>query len=186
MNDTNVVDLVKAQERDPASVPIRERVRRRIEVLNEWITSGIPDGKLASLPTSLRKAKDWSDETLGILPIGSPNDFTTKHVEWGRDVATIARLLTKLKQRHGRPNAKSGNRQPRPDSEPIKLMEAQLTEAVSQWHSAREEAIEQRNRADAEAIRVARLTETLTQKEAEVAELRRRLMQSGAGLRAID
>jgi hypothetical protein len=181
-----VRDLLQTPTGSKNEESVHERIRRRKVILREWLQSGIPQEALSALPTSLRQARDWDDQSLGISKIGSPNDFTTRHATWGQEVAEIARLLTQLRERYKQPSRR------RRASSQTAIIESntveskqQLVQAVSQWHSARSSHLAEKSRADALESRILALSEEVRKKEAELSELRRQLTDASVGLRAV-
>lgn len=164
----NVVEL---QLRAPS---LQSRVQRKREVLQQWLDKGIPHDKLTSLPRSLTEAREWKDPELGIHPIGSPNSFTTKHPDVGPDVEIIGGLLTKLREKVKRPSSKNRSAAKR-STISAKEIEQAMSALVSQWHMAREEARQQRVRAERAEKHRDLAREELRANEAELAELRRRV-----------
>jgi hypothetical protein len=153
---------------------LRSRVHRKREVLQQWLDKGIPHEKLASLPRSLTEARKWNDPSLGVYPIGSPNNFTTVHSDVGEDVEAISVLLTKLQEKLKRPAARKRSTPQKPAIS-VKDIEQAMSALISQWHMAREEARKQRVRAELAERHRDLAREELRAKEAENAELRRRL-----------
>lgn len=153
---------------------LKQRVERKREVLQSWLDKGVPHDKVDAVPSSLTEAREWEDPSLDVHAIGSPNNFTTKHAQVGRDVQAIGNLITKLQAKIKRPKPKRRSADERPTITAKDVQEVIATLA-SQWHMAREEARRQRLRADdAEAARdLAR--EELRLSLAEVAELKRQL-----------
>jgi hypothetical protein len=163
---------------------VLERILRRKAVLNQWLREGVPAHKMASIPRSLREARDWDDPELGIVPIGSPNDFTKNHVAHGQHVNSIAVLLDDLKRKYSPPDKPARPSRPVADDDRKKLQGA-LTEAVSQWHAARADGLAERQRADGAEARSTLLLQENAAKDDEIADLRRRLA-SREGLRVVE
>jgi hypothetical protein len=165
--DEKVVDLVGLTRPDQQTVA--NRIKRRKAVLAEWLKDGIPAGKRRNLPASLRAARDWDDPELGIVRIGSPNEFTQKHPLHGEDVREIARMLTEITRRYGRPD-RGRNKPAKAPAATFdkKESERQLAQAVSQWHAERNARLSAQNQADAAERRARIVLE-------ENAELRRKL-----------
>jgi hypothetical protein len=176
------VDLVAEQSRPTQSV--RERIDRRLEVLNDWLKEGIPAGKF--VPEGLTAARTWDDIELGILSIGSPNEFTTTHHVHGEKVRAIQKLLTKLRDRFGRPpetpKASSARAEASFDR---KAFDRLLATVVSQWHAERDQRLEDKKRAMTAEARAELLGLENAQKDAIIAELRRQLAERH-GLRAVE
>jgi hypothetical protein len=153
---------------------LQSRVQRKREILQLWLNDGVPHDKFLSLPRSLTEARKWEDPELGIYAIGSPNNFTTRHREVGRDVQAIGALLTKLRDKVKLPPSKA-RAVPRKPGISVKEIHQAMSALISQWHIAREEARKQRTRADvAEKHRdIAR--KELRDMEVELARLRRQV-----------
>ena len=177
----DVSDLVANHRSKTQSVEFR--IQRRIEVLREWLMEGIPVGK--AVPKSLNEARIWDDADLGILPIGSPNEFTTTHHLNGNLVSEIASLLTKLKKRFGKPQRQSNSML---TSKAAKFdrnaFDRQLKAAISQWHSERDMRLQEKKRADAAEMRSVMLLEENRQKDELIADLRRQLARQ-KGLKVV-
>ncbi len=158
-----------------APVPdLRGRVRRKREVLQLWFDNGIPHDKLDSLPSSLNQARKWSDAELGLHPIGSPNNFTTRHLDVGDDVQAIATLIAAIHEKLKRPGRKK-NRDSHQPKVTAKEVEQTLSALVSQWHVAREDARRHKVRADLAEKHRDLARDELRSAQVELAELRRRL-----------
>ncbi|MBX3488608.1 hypothetical protein [Parvibaculum sp.] len=163
---------------------VEQRIERRLEVLREWLREGIPAGKV--IPKSLKAARVWDDVELGILPIVSPNEFTTTHTLHGSLVRDVAGLLTALKNRFGKSKGQS-------TLVPVatttkfdrKAFDRQLEAAVSQWHSERDQRLHEKKRADAAEIRSIMLLEENKQKDELIADLRRQLA-THKGLKVVE
>lgn len=154
---------------------LQARVQRRIAVLQEWLDKGIPHDKVAAIPNSLTKAREWHDADLAIYKIGSPRRFTTTDVDYGKDVARIAELLVALNakiKRTGRSRLTDRAASPVISGREI---EQTLSAMVSQWHMAREEARKHKVRADTAEAHLAFTRKESDAKDREIAELRRRL-----------
>jgi len=155
---------------------VADRVRRRLELLRGWNVEGVSAAYLDKLPTSLREVAKWEDRELGIWPIASPNDFTTRHRTWGKSVLEIETLIRQIAGRYirkagGRPNNVAGT-----TSTEGKILLGQLEDAVSRWHAERESAAAAREKCVSAEGRVARLMRELGEKDALISELRKRIM----------
>lgn len=139
-----------------------------------WLDSGIPHDKLDSLPSSLTEARKWSDAELGIHPIGSPNNFTTRHPDVGEDVEAIGTLLSALHEKVRRPARKKPQTSHQPKISAREVEQA-LSTLVSQWHVAREDARRHKVRADLAEKHRDLARDELRTAQVELAELRRRL-----------
>lgn len=183
-HDAHVTDLL---DRGPRAKPtVEQRVERRLEVLRAWDRDGLPFGK--TIPASLTEAKDWDDPELGIVPIGSPNDFTKSHPILGDRIRDIAGLITKLAKRYA--PAKGGPRsRARPTSSTSiferRAHERQLEAAVSQWHAERDRSLAAAARADAAEARSLALLEENAAKDRLIADLRGQLARRD-GLRSVE
>lgn len=115
---------------------IKERLERRLEVLSRWERNGPPKGRTP--PKSKSDLLGWSDEGLGIEPIGHRNACTLNHPQNGALVRECTRLMTDLAGR--RPRARSGteadNKRLRQE---LRLAKDEITKLVGQWHTARAE-----------------------------------------------
>jgi hypothetical protein len=154
---------------------LEARVQRRIAVLQGWLDKGIPHDKVATLPNSLTKAREWHDADLAIYKIGSPRRFTTTDLDYGKDVARIAELLVALNakiKRTGRSRSTGGASAPTISGREI---EQTLSAMVSQWHMAREEARKHKIRADTAEAHLSLTRKESYAKDREIAELRRRI-----------
>lgn len=154
---------------------VQDRVGRRLTVLRDWQKNGIPDEHMGKTPLSLRQAARWSDASLGVYPIPSPNDFSTKHAVWGNAILEIQSLIEKLSFRYKKSNSgrtKKASEKNLRDA----TIHKQLEDAVSRWHSEREEAMRQRERAESAEARAMRISLELRSKEALIAELRKQLV----------
>lgn len=178
----NVTDLVAdgAGKRQT----VEERIEQRLVILRQWLREGVPMGK--AVPKSLTAARLWEDLELGILPISSPNEFTTTHQIFGPLVRDLAGLLTDLTKRFGRPassrEAKIATASAKYDR---RAHERQLEAAVSQWHSERDSWLLEKKRADAAEARSVLLLEENAQKDEIIADLRRQLAAK-QGLRVVE
>jgi len=179
--NANSDDLIERNNTDRESV--ENRIERRLEVLRNWLESGVPAGK--SFPRSLAEARKWEDEELEILPIASPNEFTTTHCLHGRSVRDIGGLLTELKKRYDRPKRSSLKRSVNPKEKfDRKAFDRQLETAISQWHSERDKHLHQKRRADSADARSTLLLVENAQKDEQIADLQSRLV-AHEGLRSV-
>lgn len=167
-----LTDLVAEQATSRTTV--KQRIERRLEVLREWHREGVPAGK--HFPRSLTEARLWEDVELDIMPIASPNEFTTTHPLHGRLIKDVAGLLTELKKRFDRPSKsrlkKSSAAMAKYDA---KAAEKQLEAAVSQWHTERDLRLNEKKRVDSAEARSSLLLEENAQKDELIADLHRRL-----------
>lgn len=172
--DSNLADLVA--ERATSRTTVKQRIERRLEVLREWHREGIPSGK--HFPRSLTDARLWEDADLNIMPIASPNEFTTTHHLHGRLIQDVAALLTELKKRFDRPSKtrlkKSSAAAAKYDT---KASEQQLEAAVSQWHTERDLRLNEKKRVESAEARSYLLLEENAQKDELIADLNRRLSE---------
>lgn len=178
---STVIDFVTVVA-TPRSQTVEKRIERRLEVLREWLSAGVPAGK--TIPRSLNETRLWYDNELGIDPIKSPNEFTTTHPNHGRLVRDIAGLLTALLERYKRPKRSK----PRPTEVAMfdrRAFDNALTAAVSQWHSERDERLNEKKRADSAQLRSVILLDENADKDRLIADLRRQLL-SQRGLRAVE
>ena len=163
---------------------VEQRIERRLEVLREWLRDGVPAGE--SIPANLKAVRVWDDAKLGILPIASPNEFTTTHHLHGNRVRDIGGLLSELKKRFDRPvSASSACSSAAAARFDRKAFERQLEAAVSQWHAERDQRLHEKRRADAAEARSVLLLEENARKDALIADLQRQLA-SRDGLRVIE
>ena len=171
-DDSNLADLVAEQA--TSCTTVRERIERRLEVLREWHREGVPAGK--HFPRSLTDARLWVDTELNIIPIASPNEFTTTHHLHGRLVQDVAGLITELKKRFDRPSKtrlkKSSAAVAKYDT---KAFKQQLEAAVSQWHTERDLRLSEKRRVDSAEARSLLLLEENSQKDELIADLHRKL-----------
>lgn len=79
---------------------VKERIERRIDLLESWFRDGVPAGYRQGIPTSLTKLRTWRLEEYGILPIGSPNEFTKTHPHFGGLVGTAEEALNRLLKKY--------------------------------------------------------------------------------------
>lgn len=163
---------------------LQSRIQRRLDVLVEWQRKGIPPGKMA--PRSLRGARDWNDPELDIVPIPSPNDFTTTHNIYGDLVKDIAGLLTSLRRKTEIIGSRKRieNIQNTPEFERDVFVK-QLQAAVSQWNSERDQRLHEKKRADAAEARSMLLLQENRNKDELIADLRRQLSRP-KGLKLVD
>jgi hypothetical protein len=184
---SDVVDLVSVTS--PAKLPsVAQRIERRIELLTQWLRNGIPPGK--TVPPSLNKAREWHDETLGILPIGSATDFASTNKIHGQRIKDFDKLRREVLERYAPPpgTKKSGNRRrSRPPSAKKvdrTISALHITAAVSQWHSERDQRLAEQARAVSAEARSVQLLKENAEKDVLVADLRRQLA-SHIGLKAV-
>ena len=169
---STVADLVSKSGSKRQTV--QQRIERRLEVLQEWLREGIPPNKV--VPKSLKAARVWNDAELGILPIVSPNEFTTTHNLYGKQVRDVAGLLTALKNRFGKPKKQLASSVATTMVKfDRKAFDRQLEAAVSQWHSERDQQLHEKKRADAAEMRSIMLLEENKEKDKLIADLRRQL-----------
>lgn len=163
---------------------VQQRIERRLEVLQEWLREGVPPDKL--VPKSLKAARVWNDAELGILPIVSPNEFTTTHKVYGKLVRDTADLLTTLKNQFGKSKRQLAST---PATTTVKFdrktFDRQLEAAVSQWHSERDQQVHEKKRADAAEMRSVMLLEENKQKDELISDLRRQLA-ARRGLKVVE
>lgn len=178
----SVADLLASGGSKPQT--IEQRIERRLQILREWLREGVPAGK--AIPKNLKAARIWEDAELGIFPIGSPNEFTTTHDLFGRQVRDIAELLTSLHKRFGKPVGPSAPGPVAPVSKfDRRASERQLQAAVSQWQAERDQRLQEKKRADTAEARSVLLLEENKQKDQLIADLRRQLAAHG-GLRVVE
>jgi hypothetical protein len=72
---------------------VAERLARKIEVLQSFV-EGIPSG--VEVPRTLNELAIWHDETLGLYPISSPNDISTKNPRFSNLVIKAQEEIDKL------------------------------------------------------------------------------------------
>ena len=179
---STIADLVAESELKRQTV--QQRIERRLEVLQEWLREGIPADK--TVPKSLKAVRVWNDVELGVLPIVSPNEFTTTHKLHGKLVRDVADLLNALKSRFGK--AKKQLPTPPPTTTAKfdrKAFDRLLEAAVSQWHSERDQRLDEKKRAEAAEMRSIMLLEENKQKDKLIADLRRQLA-AHRGLRVVE
>ncbi len=163
---------------------VEQRIEKKLEVLREWLRDGVPVGE--SIPTSLKAARVWESAELGILPIASPNEFTTTHHLHGNKVRDIGSLLTELRKRFDRPASASPTRSSTTATRfDRKAFDRQLAAAVSKWHAERDQRLHEKRRADAAEARSVMLLEENAQKDSIIADLQRQLA-SRDGLRVVE
>lgn len=182
-----VVDLVSVAS--PAKLPsVAQRIEHRIELLTHWLENGIPPGKM--VPPSLNKAREWHDEALGILPIGSATDFATTNRIHGQRIKAFDKLRRNVLERYAPPpgTKKSGNRRRSrpPSAKKIDrtISDLHITAAVSQWHSERDQRLAEQARAASAEGRSIQLLKENAEKDVLLADLRRQLA-SHIGLKAV-
>lgn len=164
----------------PKDLPsLAERVARKRRTLEHWEKDGVPVEKLPTLPRSLRAARVWRDEELGLYPIGSPNDFTTLHPQWGREVEDIEKLIRVLHKRYKAEKAKLASGPAPQRLQAFDVTAAELKQEnetlIRQWNEARLEAAEYKSRAESAEARLSRKQVALTEVRAELAALKRQL-----------
>lgn len=161
---------------------IAERIDRRLDLLRSWRHDGIPQNK--QVPRNLKEARVWQDAELGIVPISSPNEFTTTHQLHGNDVREIASLLTALRRPTTRPKVKGRSKKSGSHEKfDRKAFDRQLGRVVSQWQTERDQRLRQERRADAAEARGVLLLEENAKKDALIADLRRQIAaRKGLGL----
>lgn len=173
----------------PKDLPsLAERIARKRRILEAWKQDGVPVEKLPQLPRSLRDARVWHDEELGLYPIGSPNDFTTGHPQWGGEVEDIEDLIRALVKRYKTEEVKvASGRAPRPIQAfnvALKELAREKEMLIRQWNEARLEAAEYKSRAESAEVRLIRKQAALVEARAEIAALKRQL-QRKAQLRLV-
>lgn len=171
--------VTHAEVRRPS---VEQRIERRLEVLRHWLREGMPEGK--RIPKDLNAARKWDDLELAIVPIASPNEFTTTHPIFGERIRDIAGLLTDLRKKFDRPLKSSLKSAVSAEKFNRKATDRQLQAAVSQWHSERDQRFKEKKRADSAEARTTLLLEESNQKDELIADLRRQLA-SKKGLRAV-
>jgi len=164
----------EAESAEPQSV--FDRIQNRVRVLEEWVKKGIPQDQLGCLPPSLRQARVWNAPKYGIVPIRSPNAFTTTHAEWGKAVEKVGTLLDELHFRY-RPAQKKKPAttvaaEARTKSSELALVLRQVT---SQWHAADQVAKDAAEELAHKDGLIADLTGQVEAKNTELASLRREL-----------
>jgi len=175
-------DLVADATLKPQSV--EQRIERRLVVLRGWHNDGVPADQ--SIPGSLKAVRVWEDAELGIMPIASPNEFTTTHPLHGSMVRDIGSLLTALKKRFDR-SAKTSSTRALAAAATFdrRAFDRQLQAAVSQWHTERDQRLQEKRRADAAEARSVMLLDEITRKDTIIADLQRQLAARD-GLRVVD
>ena len=161
---------------------VEQRIERRLEVLRHWLREGVPEGK--RIPKDLNAARKWDDLELAIIPIASPNEFTTTHPIFGERIREIAGLLTDLRKKFDCPLKYPLKSTLTAEKFDRKATNRQLQAAVSQWHSERDQRLKEKKRADSAEARYTILLEENNQKDELIADLRRQLA-SKKGLRAV-
>jgi len=158
---------------------LAERVARKRRILEAWKNEGVPVDKLPTLPRSLRAARVWHDNELGLYSIGSPNDFTTLHPQWGKEVEEIEDLIRTLHRRYKVEEAKPASG---PAPRAIQAVNVTLAELnreretlIRQWNEARLEAAEYKSRAESAEARLTRKQAALADVRAELVALKRQL-----------
>lgn len=143
---SNIVDLVARPGQGTPTVA--DRINRRKVLLRQWLDDGVPMGRRGNVPSSLRAAREWDDPEIGIFRISSPNDFSQTHPVFGEGVREIARLLTAIAKRYGRPTRPMKSA-PTPAKFDKSLFEQQIASITSQWHMERYARLNDQRRADA-------------------------------------
>lgn len=162
---------------------VKERIERRLEVLRDWLKEGVPTGKV--VPPSLTVAREWNDPELGIIPISSPNEFTTTVKCPNRKlVADVKGLLTELRKRYSKPARAAARRSAQTEKFDRRAYDRLLEEATSQWHSERDQRLQEKKRADSADARSVALLEEIAQKDQLIADLRREI-GAQKGLKAV-
>ena len=183
MNDDHSVVPLARPPSKPQSV--EDRIRRRIEVLEEWMENGVPAGK--DIPQGLRAAREWQDDELRIAPIASPNEFTRTHDRHGHLVSAVSTLLDQLNYRYKYPKKNRIKPKERADDRrQMAHLQKQLESAVSQWHTERDAHLREKKRADAaEAHRSIIETES-ADKDKTIADLRRQIAANKTRFRIVE
>lgn len=161
---------------------VEQRIERRLEVLRHWLREGLPEGK--RIPKDLNAARKWDDLELAIVPIASPNEFTTTHPIFGERIRNIASLLTDLRKKFDRPLKFSLKAPVSTAKFDRKATDRQLRAIVSQWHCERDERVKEKKRAASAEARIVLLLEESNQKDELIADLRQQLA-SKKGVRAV-
>ncbi|MBB3147204.1 putative Zn-dependent protease [Phyllobacterium trifolii] len=73
---------------------VADRLTSLRDLFSKWAVAGVPSG--VDYPKSLNQARNWSNESLGIVKVGSKRDFTTTHPVYGAAVREINALIKKL------------------------------------------------------------------------------------------
>ena len=178
---SNAVDFLAGDSQSKQSV--RQRIQRRLEVLDAWLNNGVPTGK--SVPETLTAARLWEDSELGIAAISSPNEFTTTHHLHGDGVRSIQRRLSELRSRLKRPSKAAAPKKEKVETFDQAGFQRLLEISVSQWHAERDQRMQEAKRADVAEARNELLRQEVLQKEALISELRRQLTER-QGLRAVE
>lgn len=178
---STAVDLLARDSQSKQSV--RQRIQRRLEVLDAWLDNGVPNGK--SVPETLTAARLWEDSELEIAAIASPNEFTTTHHLHGDGVRSIQRRLSELRSRLKRPSKDAAPKKEKVEKFDQAGFQRLLEISVSQWHAERDQRQQETKRADVAEARNELLRQECVQKENLIAELRRQLADR-QGLRAVE
>jgi len=182
MSDQRSTRAIVDSESKGKHQSIVERIDRRLDLLRSWRRDGVPKNK--QVPGSLKEARIWQDAELGIVPISSPNEFTTTHHLHGNLVREIASLLTALRRPFTRPKAKGRQKKSGSlEKYDRKAFDRELEVVVSQWQTERDQRLRQERRADAAEARSQLLLEEHAKKDALIADLRRQIAaRKGLGL----
>lgn len=161
---------------------LQVRIQRRLEVLREWKKSGVPDGQL--IPLSLTELREWNDPALGIQRIASPNSFTKSHPQHGAAIVKLAALLGELHEKFRQPvlrrrvHEKTQNRladRVAELNEDLAAADERLLATVEQWLSEKSAASDAMVRIKSLQRKIDQQTQTLSERDSEIAELRRQL-----------
>ena len=182
MNTRRSALAIVATESNGKHQSIAERIDRRRDLLRSWQRDGVPKNK--RVPRNLKEARIWQDAELGIVPISSPNEFTTTHPLHGNRVREVAGLLAALQRPITRPKAKEREKKSVSlEKFDRKAFDRQLEIVVSQWQTERDKRLRQERRADAAEARSQLLLEEIAQKDVLIADLRRQIAaRKGLGL----
>lgn len=176
----------------PRRSKIGKRIKRKLEVLQEWERSGIPIG--SAIPASLSEVRAWSEPSLGIQSIGSPSDFTTTHPEHGHLVQEIWDVLERLRGKYVRLGNAPTASAPAETAEAIQLAslegklaegERRLIQLASQWTMTRNALEREQRRTSAFVKMITRKDQIIAEKNDEIAELQRQL-NARRGLRLVE
>jgi hypothetical protein len=157
--------------------PIADRVLRKKDILQEWITNGIPKDR-SDCPRSLNQARLWDDPQSGIYAIRSPNEFTTGHPQWGEDVKKIGECIRTLTRRYARPK-KREVRQATAQIGVTKITSGRESHLVAQWHAEREAHALCRARIVSAELTAKMCLQDIAARDAQINELHRRLAFGG-------
>ncbi|MGN6826432.1 hypothetical protein [Paucibacter sp. M5-1] len=165
------------------SVP-EGRIRRRIEVFEEWIKKGRVPLELAQhLPRSLTQLMKWSVPSLGIVPSTNPHDYTREHKSWGSKVKKAEKLMGDVLGLVEVPKAPvSATERVLDLREAKRELKHSLELAVDQYHKLAHELVEAKRVSRSNADIAKALTEQLDaakldleKRDGQIAELRREL-----------